>query len=192
LDRVGRLICHFNNIKPEFAAMAANSLQGVFMAYVDSTEDPRFPNFYNVNFPVGKDSPNKRDDVFLVQWLLHRVYSDSQYFTSPDGGDIAMDGWIGPKTNRWIIAFQTDVRNLGEACVVDGRVDRARVGGVASITKTYYTIVWLNAFLLDANPAVYNNPSADPECPQELLSALANNSGGAGPYMPQAIPSGGI
>jgi len=65
------------------------------MAYVASSTDPRLPNFYNVNFPVGKNSPNKRDDVFLVQWLLHRVYTDSPSFTAEDD-DLAIDGWIGP------------------------------------------------------------------------------------------------
>ena len=161
------------------------------MAYIQSTGDPTFPSMYNVNFPVGKNSPNKRDDVFLVQWMLHRVYTDSPSFTAPDGNDLAMDGWIGPTTIRWITAFQTDVKNKGQSCWVDGRVDRAHAG-LTEVTKTIFTISYLNSYLAAANPSVFGAPATDPEIPQELLSALANNSGADGPYIEQAIPSGGI
>jgi hypothetical protein len=167
-------------------AAAWHLLQGVVMAYVESTGDPKLPSIYNVNYPVGIISPNKRDDVFLVQWLLHRVYADSPSFTAPDGDDLDMDGWSGPKTTRWIRMFQTDVQKKGLSIRPDGRVDRAHAG--ENTSKTAYTIVWLNVYLARDNPSVFMDPSTDPEVPQELLSALANKSGADGPYQPAELP----
>src|SRR5262249_1622877 len=67
------------------------SAEGTVMAYIDRTSDPVGGDFYNANFAVGPNAPNKRDDVMLVQWLLHRVYMDHPSFTAP-GDDLAIDG----------------------------------------------------------------------------------------------------
>jgi hypothetical protein len=150
------------------------------MAYIGDTADGG--NYYNVNFAVGSRSPNKRDDVLLVQWLLHRVYLDHPFFSSPDGGDIAVDGFIGKQTIQWITAFQTDVRRLGQPCALDGRVDSARKSA-GSISKSPYTILWLNAALRSANPAVFEDPGSDPEMPTELMSALQSNDASSGPFV---------
>lgn len=160
------------------------------MAYIGDTVAGG--NYYNVNFAVGANAPNKRDDVRLVQWLLRRVYADHAALAPPDPTPLAVDGWIGPKTVRWIKAFQADVRAAGRVCAYDGRVDSARKAAGA-VSKLPYTILWLNAVLADANPAVYANPASDPDAPPELLQALATNTGAAGPYedAPMAIPSSG-
>ncbi len=150
------------------------------MAYIGDTADGG--NYYNVNFAVGLPAPNKRDDVLLVQWLLHRVYADHPFFVPPDGGDLAIDGFIGKQTVRWVTAFQADVRRLGQPCALDGRVDSARKS-VGSISKTPYTILWLNAALRSANPAVFEDPGSDPDLPPELMAALQSNDGSAGPFI---------
>lgn len=150
------------------------------MAYIGETGDGG--NYYNVNYAVGNKSPNKRDDVLLVQWMLHRVYIDNPLFFAPDGGDIAIDGWIGKQTINWITAFQKDIRRLGNPCAVDGRVDSARKSEGA-VSKAPYTMLWLNGALLQANPTVFSDPSSDPDMPTELLSALSSNDGSAGPYI---------
>jgi hypothetical protein len=164
------------------------------VAYIGETGDGG--NYYNVNFAVGTKSPNKRDDVLLVQWLLHRVYADHPFFSAPDGDDIAIDGFIGEQTVKWITAFQTDVRRLGQPCAGDGRVDSARKSA-GSISKAPYTILWLNSALRSANPTVFEDPGSDPDLPPELMAALQANDGSAGPFVEtvdsNAIPAtGGI
>ncbi len=155
------------------------------MAYIHHSPDG---DLYNVNFAVGLPAPNKRDDVLLVQWLLHRVYADHPLLSPPDGGGIAIDGWSGPQTVKWIRAFQADVRRLGRPCAKDGRVDSARKP-VGLVGKTPYTILYLNGALLTANPDVYADPAGDPDMPTELLNALLVNDGSAGPFA--GVPAGG-
>jgi hypothetical protein len=150
------------------------------MAYIGTTGDGG--NVYNVNYAVGTRAPNKRDDVLLVQWMLHRVFTDHPSFVPPDADDLAIDGWIGPRTVKWIKAFQVTVRRFGRPCALDGRVDSARKSE-GSVSKAPYTILWLNGELLVANPTVFSDPSIDPDMPPELLSALATNDGSTGPYI---------
>lgn len=142
--------------------------------------------YYNVNFAVGLNAPNKRDDVFLVQWMLFRIWTD--YSLPPlEGRMIKVDGWIGQQTIRYIAAFQAGVRAKGFSCHYDGRVDSAR-RAVASITKTFYTISWLNSYVAGGNPAVYADPAVDPDCPQEVLNSLATKTSAEGPYAPAPEP----
>jgi hypothetical protein len=67
-------------------------------------------------------------------------------------------------------------------------VDSARKP-VGLVSKTPYTILYLNGALLTANPDVYADPGSDPDKPTELLSALLVNDGSAGPFA--AVPAGG-
>src|SRR5262245_18713562 len=99
-------------------------MEGIKVAYIGETNDGG--NFYNVNFAVAARAPNKRDDVLLVQWLLHRAYTDHPRLLPPEAGGIAIDGFLGRQTITWMTAFQRDVRRLAQPCVVDGRVDSAR------------------------------------------------------------------
>lgn len=157
------------------------------MAFQFETDDGG--HGYNVNYAVGIKGVNRRDDVFLVQWMLHRIYTDALF--QPVGGKkLKVDGYAGPQTVKWITAFQERVRAKGDACHVDGRVDSARKP-TASVTRTVYTILWLNAYLRKYNPTAFANPAVDPTCPGELLAALAVNTGADGPYLPcpQAIPA---
>jgi hypothetical protein len=105
------------------------------MASLDQTGYPNFPFIYNVGSSVGRGGSNAPDDVALVQWLLHRVYTDSSLFSPPEATDIAIDGYIGPHTLRWIRAVQDDIRDLGVGCVADGRVDCA--GGVRHLCANH-------------------------------------------------------
>jgi hypothetical protein len=127
------------------------------MASFDQTGYPNFPIIYNVDSSVGRSGANAPDDVALVQWLLHRVYTDNELFSPPEATDIAIDGYIGPHTLLWISAFQGDIHGLGLSCAADGRVDCARVGSGIFVP----TIVWLNAFCARANPELFNDPSND-------------------------------
>jgi hypothetical protein len=145
----------------------------------------------NVTFVVGAGGVNRRDDVFLVQWMLHRIYSDAK-FPLAGGKPLKVDGYAGTQTVQWIAAFQEQVRSGEHPCHVDGRVDSAREPS-AGVTKTVYTIIWLKLYLRQYSPAAFAEPSVDPTCPRELLNALAVNTGEEGPYLPvpPAIPATG-
>jgi len=127
------------------------------MGFVDTTTNPQLPWFYNVVHAVGQNSPNLRDDVRLVQYMLKRIYiigmaidtGDSiQTFSTPKG-NMVVDGVCGPVTLNWILKFQLDIRKTGNSILPDKRADRARgnkIGG--SISHTIYTIIWLNYLLM--------------------------------------------
>ena len=148
------------------------------MAYTFTTVTGQ--TFHNVNFSVGNQSVNRRDDVMLVQWLLHRIYKDRG--KQPVGGKPMMiDGWIGPQTVNWIKDFQRRMRENGEPCYLDGRVDAARYQ-TSTVTKTVYTIILMNTYLLRKNPKAHADPASDPDCPIELRNALATGTDAEGPY----------
>ena len=150
------------------------------MAYIGDTGDGG--NYYNVNYAVGNQAPNMRDDVLLVQWMLHRVFTDHPLFIPPEAKRLAIDGWIGPQTIKWIKAFQATIRRNGRPCAFDGRVDSARKSA-GSISKSPYTVLWLNSALRSANPTVFEDPGSDPDMPTELMAALQSNDGSAGPFI---------
>jgi hypothetical protein len=117
------------------------------MPYAITTTNPTFSKVYNVEQAVGLNAPNANADVRLVQYMLKGVYGNA-------APDLAVDGWIGPKTISWIKRFQTDAKNGGTNVLIDGRVDRA-YGQVGSVSGTAYTILLLNCALQKKNPAAY-------------------------------------
>jgi hypothetical protein len=87
---------------------------------------------------------------------------------------LAVDGFIGPITQSAINQFQIDLRNGGLPIAVDGRVDRARGPiGLATISFTIYTIIWLNVKFGEANPTVdFAKLQSDPAMPAQLRAAI--------------------
>jgi hypothetical protein len=157
------------------------------MAFRDFLDDKTFPIFYNVTLPVGPGCPNRRDDVLLVQYFLRKL------FNSPRGRDdffedVAVDGICGPITSRAIRVFQKRQNRLGNPCVVDGRVDRAR-GAFTNIGDTVYTILWMNhtyrLVLKDENkppdlrdpPRRFFDLDQENDCPDELRAAIGQSVG---------------
>ena len=123
------------------------------MAFAQTTSVASFPLVYNVEQAVGNKSPNDRGDVRLVQYML------KHYYKAPE---LAVDGWIGPVTVGYIKIFQQEAKNQGLYVLQDGRVDRA-LGNVASISKSSYTILLLNAALKGRNPGAWAQvPAAVP------------------------------
>lgn len=135
------------------------------------------PVFYNVEKAVGVSSPNEREDVRMVQYMIKSLYREA-------AADLVVDGWIGPTTVKWIHNFQTKVKSLGGSIAVDSRVDRA-LGAQSSVSKTTYTIVHLNVFLMKGNPAAFA------ALPSVVKLTPASQVGS--PYNPALIPeSGGV
>jgi hypothetical protein len=81
------------------------------MAFVDNTIDmgsdesqAEYPFVYNVTFAVGYPGYNCRDDVYLVQYFLKKIWESSS--APQPAGEMKVDGWMGPITDRWIRRFQ--------------------------------------------------------------------------------------
>ena len=130
------------------------------MGFIDNSSDSSLPVFYNVVHAVGRQCPNFRDDVKLVQYLLIAFYakalSYSSVYTKPNG-DLTVDGECGPVTLNWILKFQMDVNTRHPGTVAaDNRVDRVRNKDLkGAITGTIYTLAMLNKFVRQINSEAF-------------------------------------
>lgn len=121
---------------------------------------------------------NRRDDVMLVQYLLKRVYQQGHKAQPPlnqanGTSQLKIDGIYGPKTQKAITNFQLEMRKNGRNIATDGCIDPERSdSAIASISKTAYTISWLNKYFWLLYPQLAHDIRADPECPMELKLAL--------------------
>lgn len=123
------------------------------MGFVDTSPSADLPVFYNVVHAVGNNCPNLPDDVKLVQYLL-KIYFEKFPSECRPNGNITVDGVCGPITRNWILKFQLDCsyEYPGEI-LVDGRVDRIRNQSLkGAISKTYYTLSFLNSSAAHYNP----------------------------------------
>ena len=133
------------------------------------------PSMKTTTIYKASNEPNRRDDVMLVQYLLKRVYQEWEKRGEPSKGIslLKIDGMYGPQTQRAIEQFQLDVARSGRSIATDGCVDSER-GDTAysSISRTGYTISWLNSTLWMLNPSLASDITRDPECPYELKQAI--------------------
>jgi hypothetical protein len=163
------------------------------MGFIDNSNDPNLPVFYNVIHAVGKQCPNVRDDVKLVQYLLMSFYERalpvSAIYTKPKG-DMKVDGICGPVTLNWILKFQLDVNQRHPGTVAaDNRVDRVRNKDlVGEISGTVYTLAVLNRFTLKVNPEAWvatpsliplENPANVPPPSMDMVLPLVIQASGA-------------
>lgn len=125
------------------------------MGFIDTS--PAIPVLYNVVHAVGTYCPNHRDDTMLVQYLLVRFYENIEPRTAVPKGNMTVDGKCGPTTKNWIRAFQYDLMVLNHSICADGRVDRIRntQNLEGAISKTCYTLAWLDWYVADLDPAGY-------------------------------------
>jgi peptidoglycan hydrolase-like protein with peptidoglycan-binding domain len=88
---------------------------------------------------------------------------------------LKIDGLYGPKTQKAIEQFQLEMRCNGRSIATDGCVD-TELGDSAtsSISKTGYTISWLNKYFWILYPWLAPDITIDPECPAELKQAVGN------------------
>lgn len=145
------------------------------MAFIDQdNEDPvENASFYNVTEAVGYGCPNSEEDVKVVQFFLKRVYSTERYKNQKPWGEMVPDGKCGPITRAWITQFQQHARSKGNNCMVDGVVNKAGNSGnadnwTASISKTHYTIRYLNNVLRKADTQVYKTLTSHPDVPADM------------------------
>ncbi|MEP7364309.1 MAG: hypothetical protein ABI972_13730 [Acidobacteriota bacterium] len=135
---------------------------------------------YSVEQAVGIGSPNLREDVLLVQFLLRILREPGgggRPFIPPgETAPLAIDGVFGKHTAAHIKFFQEEDtrRNPDSGLVLDQRVDPVKKGRVTgAITGKLLTITSLNIqFAQRKGKSIHNNINQDPLFPQELTSAF--------------------
>lgn len=158
------------------------------MAFVDiDHDDPvQFSSFYNVNGAVGFGGLNMVEDVKVVQFFLHRIYTAIDPAGKP-WGTMTIDGKVGPVTRAWITKFQIDLRRSNANVLIDGVVDKAGNANNASnwdtsISRTNYTIRLINTNCLIKDTEVYKNLESHPAVPQDVRTIFMQINA-AGPPM---------
>lgn len=132
------------------------------------------PYVYNIDFSVGPGSPNKRDDVLLVQYFLKSI-NDKRDSANPPfaplplapGEVFKVDGIAGPITFRAIKHFQDQALQRGRSITPDGRVDkvtRTNSPNTMSVLNNFFTILRKNDF---ANIAMAS------DCPADLKGSVS-------------------
>jgi hypothetical protein len=152
------------------------------MAFVDSSLDiveKNYPYIYNVSFAVGYGRYNVRDDVLLVQYFLKKIWDKHRTKAQPPAGTMAVDGWMGPTTDRWIRNFQSGATmKIPDPSVMfqDGIVNRAVAAQSVAGSDKSYTIVMLNYNFQVKYPELYPMLPAAPDLPPELAYSLSTTS----------------
>jgi hypothetical protein len=128
------------------------------MGFIDTSTDDTLPVFFNVVHAVGRQCPNFRDDVKLIQYLLIAFYAKSEtvlHWKKPPG-ELTVTGECNTTTLNWIQHFQMDIRKgLGKG-TLDGRVDRVRNKNlIGTISGETYTLVFLNRSVMNFNPDAF-------------------------------------
>ena len=144
------------------------------MAFVEITNDTGVPFFCNVHGGVGPGQANRRDDVLLVQWLLHQYFSKSPKIPPPPGPMIKVDGAFGRQTGEYIKAFQNGGKTQGYNLKPDGVISRA--SGFFSSSGSQYTITHLNNAAHGQRPQLDRKFWAAPDFPAEVQRALVGSS----------------
>lgn len=127
------------------------------MGFIDTAPESGLPIFFNVVHAVGKQCPNIRDDVKLVQYLLIVAFDPSLGGTRPSG-KLSVNGICDTTTINWIHRFQLDMHSIRPGSIlVDDRVDRVRnrTTLTGSMSKTLYTLGLLNAVAAISNPTAF-------------------------------------
>jgi hypothetical protein len=145
------------------------------MAFIElDNENPTGnPSFYNVTTAVGHGCKNMEEDVKVVQFFLTRVYQTEPFKDLKPKGAMTIDGKVGPITRNWILKFQLDMRNRGNAVLADGIIDKAGNENnpdnfTSSISNTNYTIRYMNNVLRKKDTAVYKTLTSNAAVPPDM------------------------
>lgn len=147
------------------------------MAFIDTdTEDPEnSATFYNLTRAVGKNCPNLKEDVMVVQFFLNRFYLKDKIGTQKSRKPLSVDGQCGPMTQSRIVQFQHDANVAGVSILVDGVINKAgnaNSNWESSISHTKYAIRLLNNSLRRTDTYVYKSLPYNQEVPGELRMAF--------------------
>jgi len=145
------------------------------VARVDLLQTPaQFHLFYNVDAAVGKNAPNRKDDVLLVQYLLKNA--STLGFPQVFQWNVLNYPLAGVWDRNWqsLLEVYTETEiGAGNKMVADGRVDRPAGGRVSGpVHHRQYTIVVLNLRYAIVRPSDYPRLAEVADCPGELRVPL--------------------
>ncbi len=145
------------------------------MARVDLLNTPTlFHLFYNVDAAVGKNAPNRRDDVLLVQYLLKSA--STLGYPQVFNWNLLNYPLSGSWDRNWagLLAAYTDSEVAARnKMVADDRVDPVKNGRlIGPVHHAQYTIVVLNLRYSIVRPADYPRLSEVADLPAELRPHL--------------------
>jgi hypothetical protein len=154
------------------------------MARIYLMDYPKQPVILSVEDAVGRDAPNRRVDVLLVQFFL---YVTAQTNEQSWGWTIdravarpAIDGVYGPVTQAWIDRFQNHIKRL--KIVADGRVDAIKDGVSSTPARGPLTIYELNvAYYVSFGPDAISRIGHHPLMPWELARTFVMHGWGYAP-----------
>lgn len=141
---------------------------------------------------TGVTAANCLTDVQLVYYMIFIIYRDGDKSIFQMTSDFTKTDYLPPnkkyhseKMPEGMTAivqhFQTDVKNRGKPVYVDGRCDPAQTK-ISSISKTVYTIIWLNFYYCQAIRLKHNRYDwqdyllNDPLLPNEVKNELLMSS----------------
>jgi hypothetical protein len=142
------------------------------------TDSPEHPLVLDIDEPVGKGCPNRKLDVYVVQYLLKSVIDSPKTSRKMDilpATPLNIDGIFGERTAEAIRFFQVSGSRGPLAVGTDGRIDPTRGGTYAgSVSGKLRTIILLNKYYYElygrnAILAVHQHPLF----PKELTRALS-------------------
>ena len=145
--------------------------------YLLGTPSPLIKLVYTIDQAVGAGSPNVRDDVALVQFLLRAGMEDGKQYQIPAGPSLSIDGTCGPQTILYIRSWQQQESKLGQGfavpvqdSVVSPMLNRS---GLGSLSHQRYSILSLNLLYASANGIQkHANIATDSRCPTALLPSI--------------------
>ena len=93
----------------------------MIVPHVNAEQRSKF--FFQTSAGVGKNRPNQREDVAIVQFMLTVV----QGIYIPRNNPVKVDGFVGPVTIAAILDFQNWMRDTAKLSIVpDSAVDPTR------------------------------------------------------------------
>ena len=129
---------------------------------------------WNVSGTVSPRAFSQRPDVMLVQHALNTLLAPLQ-LKDDHGAEITRylkrDGYIGPRTNEAIAAYQRSLRTRGHFVKADNSIDPASRSGWTGDGGAQFTIVYLNRDHRD----IYHKMMDDSDFPELLRNNLLAN-----------------
>jgi len=142
---------------------------------------------YNIDWAVGVTGTNARADVMLIQSLFNILYFDhegnpgegrSQRYDPPaDAAPLAVDGYYGPLTQRYIDQFEDTLRAADSWTMrPDRRMDPFMGNSPSSIQHETYALTLLSRYChfgdIDTGTYSYRDLPNNPATPLTLRNAL--------------------
>jgi hypothetical protein len=129
---------------------------------------------WNVSGTVSPRAYSQRPDVMLVQHALNTLLAPL-HLKNDQGVEITSylkrDGYIGPKTNAAIAAYQRSLRSRGFLVKADNSIDPASRSGWTGDGNAQFTIVYLNR----DHRNTYGKMMDDSDFPELLRNNLLAN-----------------